>query len=58
VIDVRVAAHLLDLDGTHPHVQAVVLATPGVSELLADLPAYARRTVRPAGPLPYFGRTR
>jgi RNase adaptor protein for sRNA GlmZ degradation len=39
--DPAVAPHLLDLDGTHPHVQAVVLATPGVPELLANLTAYA-----------------
>lgn len=32
---------ILDLTGTHPRVQAVVLATPGARDLLDDLTSYA-----------------
>ncbi|MCX4970794.1 hypothetical protein OHA98_39835 [Streptomyces sp. NBC_00654] len=44
--DPAAARHILDLDGFHPRVQAVVLNTPGARELLAnlaDLPAGPRR---------------
>jgi UPF0042 nucleotide-binding protein len=38
---------ILDLDGLHPRVQQVVLATPGAAELIDNLAAYAEL---PAGP--------
>ncbi|WP_221355389.1 RapZ C-terminal domain-containing protein [Streptomyces beigongshangae] len=45
--DPAVARDILDLDGFHPRVQAVVLNTPGARELLANLTDYA---ALPAGP--------
>lgn len=45
--DPAAARDILDLDGRHPRVQAVVLATPGAPELLDNLTAYA---LLPAGP--------
>ncbi|MBK3567837.1 RNase adapter RapZ [Streptomyces sp. MBT62] len=45
--DPAAARNILDLDGRHPDVQAVVLATPGAPELLDNLTAYA---LLPAGP--------
>ncbi|MGW2690180.1 RapZ C-terminal domain-containing protein [Streptomyces sp. NPDC001414] len=45
--DPAAARDILDLDGHHPHVQAVVLATPGARELLDNLADYA---ALPAGP--------
>ncbi|MEU9382435.1 RNase adapter RapZ [Streptomyces sp. NPDC048279] len=41
------ARDVLDLDGYHPRVQDVVLATPGARELLDNLADYA---ALPAGP--------
>ncbi|MGW1615156.1 RapZ C-terminal domain-containing protein [Streptomyces sp. NPDC002285] len=45
--DPAAARDILDLDGLHPRVQDVVLATPGARELLANLTDYASS---PAGP--------
>lgn len=45
--DPAAARDILDLDGLHPRVQDVVLATPGARELLDNLTAYAQL---PAGP--------
>jgi UPF0042 nucleotide-binding protein len=45
--DPAAARDILDLDGRNPRVQAVVLATPGATELLDNLTAYAQL---PAGP--------
>lgn len=45
--DPAAAADILDLDGLHPHVQQVVLATPGAAELIDNLIEYAEL---PAGP--------
>ncbi|MEU5314401.1 hypothetical protein [Streptomyces sp. NPDC021562] len=45
--DPAAARTILDLDGHHPHVQDVVLATPGARELLDNLTDYA---TGPAGP--------
>ncbi|MGW1364537.1 RapZ C-terminal domain-containing protein [Streptomyces chartreusis] len=45
--DPAAAQHILDLDGLNPHVQAVVLSTPGARELLDNLADYA---ALPAGP--------
>ncbi|MDL5206561.1 hypothetical protein [Streptomyces sp. ALI-76-A] len=45
--DPAAARDILDLDGFHPRVQAVVLNTPGARELLANLADYADL---PAGP--------
>lgn len=45
--DPAAARNILDLDGTHPRVQAVVLGTPGALELVDNLVAYA---ALPAGP--------
>ncbi|MFG2630002.1 hypothetical protein [Streptomyces sp. NPDC048473] len=45
--DPAAARDILDLDGHHPRVQAVVLNTPGARELLANLADYA---TLPAGP--------
>ena len=45
--DPAAARGILDLDGRHPRVQAVVLATPGAPELLDNLTSYA---LLPAGP--------
>ncbi|MGC5041058.1 RapZ C-terminal domain-containing protein [Streptomyces sp. DT73] len=45
--DPAAARNILDLDGHHPHVQDVVLNTPGARELLANLTDYA---LLPAGP--------
>ncbi|MGY3243614.1 RNase adaptor protein for sRNA GlmZ degradation [Streptomyces sp. TE4109] len=45
--DPAAARDILDLDGFHPRVQAVVLGTPGARELLANLADYA---TLPAGP--------
>ncbi|MGW3369749.1 RapZ C-terminal domain-containing protein [Streptosporangium canum] len=45
--DPAAARDILDLDGRDPRVQAVVLATPGVPELLDNLAAYA---LLPVGP--------
>ncbi|MFJ3310809.1 hypothetical protein ACIPSA_49340 [Streptomyces sp. NPDC086549] len=39
--DPAAARNILDLDGRHPDVQAIVLATPGAPELLDNLTAYA-----------------
>ncbi|MFF8329197.1 RapZ C-terminal domain-containing protein [Rhodococcus qingshengii] len=45
--DPAAARTILDLDGHHPRVQNVVLATPGARELLDNLTDYA---TLPAGP--------
>lgn len=45
--DPAAARTILDLDGHHPRVQDVVLATPGARELLDNLTDYA---ALPAGP--------
>ncbi|MEU3522067.1 RNase adapter RapZ [Streptomyces sp. NPDC006654] len=45
--DPAAARAILDLDGHHPRVQDVVLATPGARELLDNLTDYA---TLPAGP--------
>ncbi|MEU4234363.1 RNase adapter RapZ [Nonomuraea sp. NPDC026600] len=45
--DPAAARDILDLDGLHPHVQQVVLATPGAAELIDNLIEYAEL---PAGP--------
>ena len=45
--DPAAAKSILDLDGRHPHVQKVVLSTPGARELLVNLADYAEL---PAGP--------
>jgi RNase adaptor protein for sRNA GlmZ degradation len=39
--DPAAARNVLDLDGFHPRVQAIVLATPGARDLLDDLTRYA-----------------
>ena len=46
--DPAAARNILDLDGRHPDVQAVVLATPGATELLDNLTAYALLPPDPA----------
>uniref|UniRef100_UPI003F497CF2 RapZ C-terminal domain-containing protein n=1 Tax=Sphaerisporangium sp. CA-236357 TaxID=3240030 RepID=UPI003F497CF2 len=45
--DPAAARDILDLDGMHPRVQDIVLATPGARELLDNLLQYAEL---PAGP--------
>lgn len=45
--DPAAARDILDLDGLHPRVQEVVLATPGARELIDNLTDYANL---PAGP--------
>jgi RNase adaptor protein for sRNA GlmZ degradation len=45
--DPAAARDILDLDGRDPRVQAVVAATPGAEELLANLVGYACLPVGP-----------
>ncbi|MEU9837327.1 RNase adapter RapZ [Streptosporangium sp. NPDC048047] len=46
--DPAAARPILDLDGRDGRVQAVVLATPGVAELVDNLTAYALLPIGPA----------